>query len=101
MGSFKQPGRVFGPMDLEVIDQVYKAVWAQVEALEPYRDRESDSERQDAIRKRIFAFAGCGPIDFDTLCDKVIATIPQSWTPTPKPRRSSAKATTRRTIVTG
>ena len=41
MGSFKQP-RVFKPVDLEVIDQVYIAVWAQVEAREPVRDRKHE-----------------------------------------------------------
>jgi hypothetical protein len=59
MGSFKQ-ARVFQPLDLEIIDHVYTAIWAQAEAREPFRDRENDNERQEVIRKRIFAFAGCG-----------------------------------------
>lgn len=92
MGSFRQSREAFLPLDLEIIDHVFKAVWAQVEAREPLRDRANDEELQEAIRKRIFAFAGCGPIDFDILCEKLIATMPGSWVPTRPPRRSSPKA---------
>jgi hypothetical protein len=91
MGSFKQP-RVFQPLDLEVIDLVYAAVWAQVEAREPFRDRKHDNELRAAIRKWIIAFAGYGPIDFDILCDKLIVSMPGSWLSTRQPRRSSPEA---------
>jgi hypothetical protein len=43
MGSFKPEG--FDPLDLEIIDRVYEAAWAQLEAREPFRDREKDGER--------------------------------------------------------
>ena len=33
MGSFKHP-HVFDPLDLEIIDHVYEAAWARVEANE-------------------------------------------------------------------
>ena len=75
MGSFKRP-RVFHPLDLEIMDRVYEAAWAQIEARDPSRDRNEDGKRQDALRKRLFALATSGPVDFDTLCDKVLARMP-------------------------
>jgi len=88
MGSFK---RVFNPLDLEIIDRVYDAVWAHVEARDLYRDTEKDGKRKEAIRKRVFAFAGYGKIDFDTLCDKVLASMPDVWTPTGRPAKPPRK----------
>jgi len=75
MGSFKQPS-AFDPLDLEIIDRAYEAVWAQLEAREPFRDREKDGERGEALRKLVFAFARSGKIDFDALCDQVLANMP-------------------------
>jgi hypothetical protein len=83
MGSFKPEG--FDPLDLEIIDRVYEAAWAQLEAREPFRDREKDGERGEGLRKRIFAFATSGKVDFDTLCDKVLTSKPESSMPAPKP----------------
>ena len=37
MGSYKHT-RVFDPLELEIIDRVYEAAWAQLEAREPFRD---------------------------------------------------------------
>jgi hypothetical protein len=91
MSSFKQT-RVFGPLELEIIDLVYEAAWAQLEAREPLRDREKDGERQDALRKGIFAVAGTDRVDFDTLCNKVLewATLPvespKPQAPQPRPK---------------
>ena len=82
MGSFKPEG--FDLLDLEIIDRVYEAAWAQLEAREPFRDREKDGERGEGLRKRIFAFA-TGKVDFDTLCDKVLTSKPESSMPAPKP----------------
>jgi hypothetical protein len=78
MGSFHHP-RVFNPLDLEIIDRVYQAAWAQVEAREPFRDRESDSERQEALRKLVMDQTCTGRVDFDTLFQKVMASMPESW----------------------
>jgi hypothetical protein len=55
MGSFGF--RVFHPLDLETIDRVYEAAWAQIIARDPFRKTEKDSERQAALRKRLFALA--------------------------------------------
>ena len=77
MGSFGF--RVFHPLDLETIDRVYEAAWAQIIARDPFRNTAKDSECQEALRKRLFALAGPGSVDFDTLCDKVLASMPECW----------------------
>jgi hypothetical protein len=63
MGSYKHP-QVFGPLDLEVIDRVYDAAWAELEAREPFRDRERDEERRDELRKLIMDSTGTGRVEF-------------------------------------
>ena len=83
MGSFQHP-RVFNSLDLEIIDRVYEAAWAQVEAREPFRDRQSDSERQ-ALRKLVMDQTDTGRVDFDTLFEKVMANMPESWVVFVKP----------------
>jgi len=83
MGSFQHP--VFNPLDLEIIDLVYEAAWAQVEAREPFRDRESDSERQEALRKLVMDQTDTGRVDFDTLFEKVMANMPENWVVVVKP----------------
>jgi|SRR5680860_1284220 len=90
MGSFKQP-RVFKPLDLEIFDRVYEAAWAQLEAREPFRDREKDGERGEVIRKLVFALAIPGKVDFDTLCDKVLANMPDSSIPRVPPAKGGQK----------
>lgn len=77
MGAFNRH-RVFDPLDLEIIDRVYETAWAHLEAREPFRDREKDDERREALRKKVLAFAICGKIDFDTLCDQVLPTMSQA-----------------------
>ena len=86
MGSFIRP-RAFDPLELKIIDRVYEAAWAQLEASEPFRDRAKDGERGEALRKLVFAFVGSGQVDFDTLCDEVLASMPEYWTPQAKPLR--------------
>jgi hypothetical protein len=81
MGSFKQ---AFDPFDLEIIDRVYEVAWAHVEASEPGRDIARNGERQRALRKKIFGIArivGSGHVDFDTLTELVLATIPERSKP--------------------
>jgi hypothetical protein len=74
MGSFKHP-RVFDPLDLEIIDRVYEAAWAQIEARDPKRDTSKDCDRQKVLRKLVFACACSGRVDFDRLCESVIASL--------------------------
>ena len=76
MGSFTRP-HAFDPLDLEIIDLVYEVAWEQVSARQPSHDTAEDEERQASLRKRVFALAGDGGVDFDTLLDRVLASLPQ------------------------
>jgi hypothetical protein len=82
MGSFRRP-HAFDPLDLEIIDQVYEATWAQIEARYFRRDTSRDDERQKALRRWLFALAA-SPVDFDTLYDKVVTSLPKWAAQTPK-----------------
>jgi len=73
------------------MDRVYEAAWAHFEGRDPYRDREKDGERREALRKHVFASAHSGKIDFDALCDKVLATMPDYWMPPVRPTKRGRK----------
>jgi hypothetical protein len=75
--SFKRP-RAFLPLDVEIIELVHEAAWALIEARDWFRNRNEDGERQDALRKQLFALAIPGTVDFDTLYDKVLANMPDT-----------------------
>ena len=49
---------------------------AALEARDPFRDRNEDGKRQDALRKWLLVLATPGPVDFDMLYDKVLARMP-------------------------
>ena len=85
MGSFKRP-HAFDPLDMEIIDLIYEVAWEQVSAREPDRDIAEDEERQASLRKRVFALAGNGGVDFDSLLDRVLASLPRPLRPTPTDR---------------
>jgi hypothetical protein len=89
MGAFRWP-RVFDPLDLEIIDRVYEAAWARVEANNFTRDTSKDDERKQALRQWIFALAGGHPVDFDALADRLEKSIPKvlDRPPRKKPRGS-------------
>jgi len=76
MGSFKHP-RVFDPLDLEIIDRVYEAAWARVEANEPDRDRSREDARKEALRQWVFALVD-HPVEFDALYER-LEKVPTSW----------------------
>jgi hypothetical protein len=81
MGSL-HTHHAFDPLDLEIIDLVYEVAWEQVASRELTRDTAHDEERQASLRKRVFALAGDGGVDFDTLLDRVLASLPEplrSW----------------------
>ena len=75
MGSFQHP-RSFQPLELEIIDYVYEAAWAQLEARDPFRDRDHDWVRQVVLRKQIMDSVGTGRIEFD---EKVLRNMPENW----------------------
>jgi hypothetical protein len=78
MGSYQHP-RVFAPLDLELIDRVYDAAWAELEAREPFRDRATQGERRDALRKLVMDSTGTDRITFDALYERVLARLPEEW----------------------
>ena len=85
MGSFKR-AHAFDPLDMEIIDLVYEVAWEQISARDPSADAAEDEERRAALRKRVFALAGDGGVDFDTLLDRVLASLPRPLRPAPSDR---------------
>jgi hypothetical protein len=75
--SSRHLGSKFDPLDLEIIERVYEVGCAYIEARNLYRDPEKDAEEEDALRHQVFALAGPGPLEFDALCDKVLASMDQ------------------------
>ena len=69
MGSYK---RVFDTLDLEIIDLVYEAALVQIAARDPLSDPIKEQERQEALKKLVFAVAQPGSVEFDHLLDKVL-----------------------------
>jgi hypothetical protein len=72
MGSLDRSG--FGPLDLEIIDRVYEAASAHLLARFPGSTPEDEAKRQGNLRKRLFAIAHPGKVDFDTLYDLVVSS---------------------------
>jgi hypothetical protein len=70
----------FDPLDLEIIDCVFEAAWAQIEAREPFRDRDKDESRRSNLRKQVLAAAHLGSFDFDIPYDRVLEAMPEHWT---------------------
>ena len=94
MRSYRRGG--FGPDDLEMIDRAYSVIWKAIASTDLTRDGQLDGERQEALRKLIFACLKQGPVNFDTLCKQVLASYRTS-VELPKlrrrePRRSSHRA---------
>jgi hypothetical protein len=85
MGFYKRP-HAFTPLDLETIDLVYQAAWAQIIARDPFRDVTKDPDRQDLLRKKIFVVARLVAVDFDKLLDKVLWCSPEMWGASPRLR---------------
>jgi hypothetical protein len=70
--------RVFAPLDLEIMDRVYEAAWAQVEARRSSPADQRDDELKETLRKLVATCAANGKIDFDTLYDKVWTAMAES-----------------------
>jgi hypothetical protein len=69
------PRQKFDPLDLEIIDRVYEVACAFIEARDLYRDTKEVAEEEDALRKTVFACAGISSVEFDALCDRVLARV--------------------------
>jgi hypothetical protein len=74
MGSISQRPK-FDPSDLELIDRVYAVACAYIEARDLYRDPKHDAEEVAVLRRLMFSSASDGPLDFDTLCDRVLVSM--------------------------
>ena len=85
MGSIKR-SHAFDPLDLEIIDLVYEVAWEQISARRPSNDASENEERRATLRKRVFALAGSGGVDFDTLLDRVLASLPEPLRSSPTDR---------------
>jgi hypothetical protein len=77
MGSLQRRHK-FDPSELELIDRVYKVACLHIEACNLYRAAPYIAEEEDRLRKAIFACAASGRLDFDTLCDKVLASLTET-----------------------
>jgi hypothetical protein len=63
------------PLDLEIVERVYEVGCAYFAARDLCEDATKHAEKEATLRKTVFAIAGTGQLDFDTLCDSVIAQI--------------------------
>ena len=71
----------FDPLDLEIIDRVYEASWARLLAVNLPADEMEEVGRRKNLRKRLFDLARPGGVEFDTLCDVVLASYSAKVTP--------------------
>ncbi len=62
------------PLDLEIIDRVYGAAWAQLLARNPIQDEIEEAARQTNLRQRLFALSDPGRVDFDVLYGEVLSS---------------------------
>jgi hypothetical protein len=83
MGSFKHH-RVFQPYELEIIDRVYEAAWARLNARHPFRKAQWDEERQEALRKIIMDQTGTDRVQYSALGEKVLSNLDQMWITFPR-----------------
>jgi hypothetical protein len=71
----------FGPPELEIIEQAYKLASDRL-AQTPFRDAAKHAEREKALRERLFFFAQRGD-DAESLCERVLTLVPESWVAMP------------------
>ena len=65
----------FDPFELETIDRVYEVACRHIEARDLYCEVPKIAGQEDHLRKMVFACAASGKLDFDTLCDQVLARL--------------------------
>jgi hypothetical protein len=65
---------VFDPLDLAIIDLVYDAACVHLVANHPDHDPEDDGW-QLILRKRLFALAEPGPVEFDALWERALGNM--------------------------
>jgi hypothetical protein len=62
---------------MEIIDLVYDVAWEQISARDPSQNPTEDEEHRASLSKTVFALAGNGGVDFDTLLDRVLSSLPK------------------------
>jgi len=80
--QWRYPKDYFDRLDAEANPQAV----AMVVSRELTRDTAHDEERQASLRKHVFALAGDDGVDFDTLLDRVLASLPQPLRTAPTER---------------
>ena len=64
----------FDPLDLEIIDRVYEAALAHLLVRFPDLTPEDEAKPHDNLRKRLFALANTGKVEFYTLYNMVVSS---------------------------
>ena len=66
----------FGPAERLLLDQVYDAAWAVIQAHDPFRDLDQDEQLQSVLRQKLFVLAANGERDPQTLRSLLLAEMP-------------------------
>ena len=66
----------FSPADRSILDQVYHATWAVIQAHDPFRDVDQDEQLQSALRQKLFVLAANGERDPQRLRSLLLAEMP-------------------------
>ena len=66
----------FSPADRFLLDQVYDAAWAVIQAHDPFRDVDQDEQLQSALRQKLFVLAANGERDPQRLRHLLLAEMP-------------------------
>ena len=64
------------PADRVILDQVFEAAWAVVQAHDPFRDLDQDEQLKFALRQKLFVLAADGERDPQRLRSLLLAEMP-------------------------
>jgi hypothetical protein len=67
--------RVFDTPDIKILNRVHAACWEWFEVREPVRDRTYDPDRQEKLRRLVFAFGRRNHLDYDLLYKVVLENL--------------------------
>jgi hypothetical protein len=65
-----------GPAERFLLDQVYDAAWAVIQAHDPFRDLDQDEQLQFALRHKLFVLAANGVRDPQMLRSLLLTEMP-------------------------
>ena len=63
MHSQSSPINPYGPKTLDALAEAFDATWAVLQARDPFRDFESDSELKTALNRKLMTLAADGVTD--------------------------------------